>query len=243
MEVTYGVRYLPLLQRWVVKNPKRARQGDWPPKFEYWEHWLDIAGGCKTACGEHGGNLWGEVYTFAKEVGGWESENERGRGIDPQNLNIKCASSILLGSVKRLAESMVVTYGVRCMYSLGGWVVRNPQMSGAGGLTPKIQISSAPARYRWWCETVHGEHGGDLWGEVFALVREVGGREPKIERGRGIDPQNRIFQHTSSISIGTWNFQLVHTVRTNRVQIWAVRAGVVSELGHTFQNKTKKSVN
>jgi len=108
-------------------------------------------------------------------VSGREPENKWGRGIDPQNSNIESTGSISLGGVKRLAESMVVTYGVRCMYSLGGWVVRNPQTSGAGGLTPKIQISSALARYRWWCETVHGEHGGDLWGEVFALVREVGG--------------------------------------------------------------------
>jgi hypothetical protein len=38
-------------------------------------------------------------------------ENERGRGIDPQNWNIECAGSISLGCVKLLAESMEVTYG------------------------------------------------------------------------------------------------------------------------------------
>ena len=69
----------------------------------------------------------------------------------------------------------MVAYGVRCMSLLGGWVVRNPKTSEAGGLTPKIRILSTPAQYHWGCETAHGEHGGDLWGEVFALVREVGG--------------------------------------------------------------------
>jgi hypothetical protein len=140
MVVTYGVRYMPLLERLVVESPKMSKAG----------------------------------------------------GLTPKNLNIECASSILLGSVKRLAESMVVTYGVRCVFLLGEWVVGNPQTSGAG-LTPKIQILSTPAWYHWGYETVHGEHGGNLWGKVFALIREVGGREPKIEWGKGIDPQNRIF--------------------------------------------------
>jgi hypothetical protein len=85
MEVTYGVRYLPLLQRWVVKNLK-----------------------------------------------------QRGRGIDPQNSNIESTGSISLGGVKLLAESMVVTYGVRYIPLLKRLVVENPKMSEAGGLTPKI---------------------------------------------------------------------------------------------------------
>ena len=57
----------------------------------------------KTACREHGGNLWGEVHVLVRGVGGQEPENERGRGIDPQNPNIERAGSILLGGVKRLA--------------------------------------------------------------------------------------------------------------------------------------------
>jgi hypothetical protein len=66
---------------------------------------------------------------------------------------------------------MEVTYGVRYMPSLERWVVENPKMSEAGGLTPKIRILSSPAQ----CETVYEQHSSDLWGEVYALVREVSG--------------------------------------------------------------------
>jgi len=71
-------------------------------------------------------------------VGGREPENERGREIDPQNPNITSTGLISLGGVKRLAESMVVTYGVRYMPLLERSVVENPKMSEVGGLTPKI---------------------------------------------------------------------------------------------------------
>jgi hypothetical protein len=94
--------------------------------------------GCETACVEHGGDLWGEVFALVTEVGGQEPKNERGRGIDPQNSNIESTGSISLGGVKLLTESMVVTYGVRYIPLLERLVVENPKMSEAGGLTPKI---------------------------------------------------------------------------------------------------------
>jgi hypothetical protein len=83
-------------------------------------------------------------------VSGREPENKWGRGIDPQNSNIESTGSISLGGVKRLAESMVVTYGVGYIPSLERLVVENPKTSGAGGLTPKIGILSAPARSHRW---------------------------------------------------------------------------------------------
>jgi len=110
---------------------------------------LDIAGVRKTACREHGGDLWGEVFALVREVSGQEPKNEQGRGIDPQNPNIELAGSISLGCVKWLTNSIVVTYRVRYMPSLERWVVENLKTSEAGRLTPKIQISRSLARYRW----------------------------------------------------------------------------------------------
>jgi len=63
-------------------------------------HTLDISGSLEIIHGEGRGDLWDNIYMLVEGTGGGEGEIRRGRGFDPQKLDIECVLLIPAGAWK-----------------------------------------------------------------------------------------------------------------------------------------------